>query len=402
MADDSHCASRRNALVLRDPSIHGARCHPAGTWPCRKQPPDQRPFGSAARRLSLLGTHFYGAVGAAAGFAAAHRLTAPLWWHGVRRAAVEAADGVQRPDQPPLSRELPLRLLLVTWTLHENGGLRVVAELARRWNLSGTPAEVFALQPARARAVRVDNMVPLRYGCMRHQRLRYAWPMALARLVRAGRDVDVVVSTNEIGMSLFFSFVAARLTRRRFAVIVHSSLQAAMNAWMPSYLHPVVRWIHRRADATVCVSPTVVPQLLMIGVRQQRIRVIPNGIDVDGVRALAMQPAKVTPPDRVTVIAAGRLSTEKGFDLLIRAHAQVRHAGVDHCVVILGEGPERASLLALARSLRISDSVKLPGFQINPFAEIAVADLFCLPIPLRRISARPAQGARPRDSDRGL
>jgi glycosyltransferase involved in cell wall biosynthesis len=339
--------------------------------------------------FSLVGVELDGATGAAAGFALAHWLMAPLWWRGVRRAVAEAALAEPvlaepalaepRRGQPAAAVEPSLRLLVTVWTLHENGGLRVVLELARQWNLSGTPAEVFALQPARTRAAAVDPVVPLRYGCRGGSRLRFAWPIALARLVRAARTADVVVSSTEIGPSLIFGFLAARLAGRPFATIVHSNLQAAMTDWMPPYLHPLARWIHRHADATVCVSPRLVSKLLEAGVQQSRIRVIPNGIDVERVRALADRPSKLTAPGEVTVLASGRLSPEKGFDVLIRAHAQLRQVGVAHRLVILGEGPERAQLLLLARSLEVDDTVELPGFLDNPFPEIAAADLFCLP-----------------------
>ena len=50
---------------------------------------------------------------------------------------------------------------------------------------------------------------------------------------------------------------------------------------------------------------------------------------------------------RPTVFSAGRLSPEKGFDLLIEAHARLRAEGHAHELLILGEGGERASLEAL-------------------------------------------------------
>jgi glycosyltransferase involved in cell wall biosynthesis/O-antigen/teichoic acid export membrane protein len=330
--------------------------------------------------FSLIGVRLDGAEGAAAGFALAHWLVLPLWWHSVRTAVAEAAkNSTDATERPATRTERPLRLVVVVGTLHENGGLRVVLELARRWNQSGTPAELFVLQPARTLAATVDDSVPVRYGCKRHTRLRYAWPLVLLRLALAARRADFVVSSSETGTSLLFGFLGARLAHRRFAVIVHASLRAALRDWMPRRQHGVARRIHRHSDATICVSSRLVPELEANGVSPRTTRVIPNGIDSDRVRALARARAPEANGDRATVAAAGRLSPEKGFDLLLRAHAQVRQAGVAHRLLILGDGPERPRLLALVRALGVDDSVELAGFRANPFPDLAAADLFCLP-----------------------
>jgi glycosyltransferase involved in cell wall biosynthesis len=68
------------------------------------------------------------------------------------------------------------------------------------------------------------------------------------------------------------------------------------------------------------------------------------------------------------LLAVGRLVPEKGFDLLLRAHAATALP-----LVILGEGPERDALAALARELGTADRVSMPGFVDNPYAWMARA-----------------------------
>jgi glycosyltransferase involved in cell wall biosynthesis len=151
--------------------------------------------------------------------------------------------------------------------------------------------------------------------------------------------------------------------------------------WAARWQHRAIRWIHRNSDATACVSESIVADLVESGVPAQLIRVVPNGIDVETVRRLANQPSAVPPaPGRRTVVAAGRLSRAKGFDLLIRAHGLLRDAdAVPHRIVILGDGPERGKLVDLAESLEVRDSVVFAGFQANPLPDIASADLLCMP-----------------------
>jgi glycosyltransferase involved in cell wall biosynthesis len=76
-------------------------------------------------------------------------------------------------------------------------------------------------------------------------------------------------------------------------------------------------------------------------------------------------------------MGVGRLIGTKGFDLLIRAFARVRQV-VDCRLIILGEGKERRSLLALAGEVGVAESVDLPGHVANPYAWISRARLFVL------------------------
>jgi glycosyltransferase involved in cell wall biosynthesis len=82
--------------------------------------------------------------------------------------------------------------------------------------------------------------------------------------------------------------------------------------------------------------------------------------------------------DPPVVLAAGRLHRQKGFDVLLRAFATAR-AHLNCRLIILGEGPDRKDLLALARALDIGNDVALPGFTGNPFAFMARAAVFVLP-----------------------
>jgi glycosyltransferase involved in cell wall biosynthesis len=82
--------------------------------------------------------------------------------------------------------------------------------------------------------------------------------------------------------------------------------------------------------------------------------------------------------DSPVLVSCAELSAGKGHDLLLRALAAVRARGHRARLVILGEGPERASLERLGADLGIADSVRLPGFVANPYPEMLAADLFCL------------------------
>jgi len=74
-----------------------------------------------------------------------------------------------------------------------------------------------------------------------------------------------------------------------------------------------------------------------------------------------------------TLIAVGRMSYEKGFDLLIKAHAKVLKKGIDHNLIIVGNGPHQGELQDLVRCLEVADSVFMPGYISNPYPLIKKA-----------------------------
>jgi glycosyltransferase involved in cell wall biosynthesis len=82
---------------------------------------------------------------------------------------------------------------------------------------------------------------------------------------------------------------------------------------------------------------------------------------------------------RKRILAAGRLSAEKGFDLGIEAFAKVagRHTGWS--LQILGEGPERENLEKLVQDRGLQHRVDLPGWISDPSPMMRTADLFVLP-----------------------
>ena len=78
------------------------------------------------------------------------------------------------------------------------------------------------------------------------------------------------------------------------------------------------------------------------------------------------------------LLAIGKLSHQKGFDLLIKAFAQICDTHPEWSVTILGEGAMRAELEDLCVQLQLQDRVFLPGTVRNVDAHLRKADIFAL------------------------
>lgn len=99
-----------------------------------------------------------------------------------------------------------------------------------------------------------------------------------------------------------------------------------------------------------------------------------------GIPNPVLSPPRVSPMSlgRPAVIGLGRLSPEKGFDLLVRAFARLRTRFPQWQLYIFGEGPERPRLEALVSDLGLEGCVTLPGILAEPAAALSAGDLFVL------------------------
>jgi len=277
-----------------------------------------------------------------------------------------------------------VRALLVTDALAVNGAVRVTLQLARHWAPSGTRLAVVRRQGA----VSVPAGVDVGYLTRGPVRMRYGAPAALARLTASARAAQVVVACSEIGVGLLLASAAARSAGRPLVIAVHADLDEALAEWMPRRSHPLFRRLHRRAAGAVCVAPALVEPLLRNGLPPARVRVVRNGIDAAAVEEAARRPAAdplcehaALPPGTPgvpVVVATGRLSAQKGHDLLLRAHARVV-GELPHRLLLLNDGPDRQALHALAAELGVRGSVHVAGAVPEPLPAVARADLFCLP-----------------------
>ena len=143
----------------------------------------------------------------------------------------------------------------------------------------------------------------------------------------------------------------------------------------------LIGWAYRRADAVVALSEGVREELVEdCALDPGRTVTIHNPVDVESIAAATQavrDSIQEVPLNGPLIVGCGRLHRQKGFDLLIEAFADLDNARAR--LVILGEGPEREALEALARSRGVADRVLMPGFESHPEKWLAQANLFVLP-----------------------
>ena len=131
--------------------------------------------------------------------------------------------------------------------------------------------------------------------------------------------------------------------------------------------HLLYKWLYNRADAVVCNSSEVKEELLALGVCQSRVLLIPNPVDIEGVRKKAKEAfclPDFSDSSLPLFVSVGRLTEQKGMDRLISLVAAMTTAAN---LLIIGQGPERDILEHLIESNGLADRAKIIDFQDNPF-----------------------------------
>lgn len=133
---------------------------------------------------------------------------------------------------------------------------------------------------------------------------------------------------------------------------------------------PFSRWSLARADAVVCISEHV--SRVALGKApwaKAKVHVVRNGVDAAHFTPVPAPMSSRAAPLRL--VALGRLDARKGLDVALAALALVPGAEL----AIVGEGEQRASLVALAARLGISDRARFVGYVDDVRPLIASADV---------------------------
>lgn len=133
----------------------------------------------------------------------------------------------------------------------------------------------------------------------------------------------------------------------------------------------------RRMHAVIAVSTPLRARLVASGVPHERVHVVSNAYAPSGLllsRAAARERLGV-PGDARIAGWVGRLSREKGADIMLRALAA---AGSEWQLAVVGDGPERHMLEALAAELGIAKRVRWCGLVPDAGTLLAAFDVFAL------------------------
>jgi glycosyltransferase involved in cell wall biosynthesis len=268
-----------------------------------------------------------------------------------------------------------IRVLLLIPRLNAGGAEQVMSLVAT--GLSQSKYEVH-LALVKAHEAGSTSLTPsVTVHALGARRARTAF-RPLLRLVWRLRPAVILSGSPEIS---FVVLALRSLFPRKTRVLVrqNGTVSAALSlGGVPRYTRWLYRFLYPRADRIICQSRAMAADLaVQLNIGSDRIAVLPNPVDLEGV--LRAEPSKLFwmgPGPHL--LAVGRLSPEKGFDLLVDAFAAVRRRYPHADLAIAGAGREESKLKSQCSELGLQTAVRFLGRVDKPYGLFAGATLFVL------------------------
>lgn len=258
-----------------------------------------------------------------------------------------------------------IRICNVVLSLQPGGLENGVVNVVNRLDTSMFESSVCCLQEAGEFADRLRREVPVAVMGLRPGNDPLL-PLRLASLFRK-LDVDIVHTRN--AESFFYGVVAAKLAR--VPAVVHSEHGRKFPETRARSL--LQRFLLRHVDAAFTVSAELREALWThLRIPRDRFEVIANGVETT---RFGGPPATCSPTAPPVIGSVGRLVAVKNFPLLLRAVSRLRDAHV----LLVGDGPERGKLQALARDLGLESRVEFAGHRDDVSPWLRRMDVFVLP-----------------------
>jgi glycosyltransferase involved in cell wall biosynthesis len=189
-----------------------------------------------------------------------------------------------------------------------------------------------------------------------------------------------IIHSHGYKSNILLGFIPGRVRGIPLVATVHGWTSAGRLSRMIVYV-----WLDRISlrfmDVIVLVSRAIQSKIRVRDEKQGSVMVIPNGISPS--RELSFQSS---PDEEIstfcrgsfTLGSVGRLSPEKGYDVLLEAVNILVGRGLPIKLVILGEGQERARLERLVADFGLTERVSLPGYRHNARDYFPLFDVFVL------------------------
>lgn len=208
---------------------------------------------------------------------------------------------------------------------------------------------------------------------------------SLPRLWRAVAELAALIRSENCAMvhshgylSDLLGLLAARYAGRPILSTVHGWIGAPARL---SWYEALDRRILRAFDGVHCVSGALQDGLVQAGVKPEKISMLPSGMTVfpdNGRDPGDLRRELGIPQNAPVMVHAGRLSPEKGQDILLSALPQV-FSETSSVLLLVGDGPLRQPLENQARDLGIRSRVIFAGHRDDMGDIYRLADLFVLP-----------------------
>jgi glycosyltransferase involved in cell wall biosynthesis len=164
---------------------------------------------------------------------------------------------------------------------------------------------------------------------------------------------------------------------RRTRLIIRQNGMTSPDTGTRGFARALYRMLYPRADRVVCQSEAMAADMRNLLGSARNLYVLPNPVATEQERPQETSEVLWRRPGP-HLLAVGRLTRQKGFDLLLPAFQQILQAFPEAELAILGQGPEESALKAMSRDLGIKEQVHFAGYVEKPRTWFSGASAFVL------------------------
>jgi len=256
----------------------------------------------------------------------------------------------------------------------------MITNLVREFVRQGHPVEMILIKARGEHLKRLPESVTITRLGTEHSALSL-WP--LVRYLRHNKPDNLLVAKHR---AIIVALLAKKIAKANTRIVgrLGTNLSQALegkNRIRKWFWHFQMRKLYPLASKIIPVSNGVAEDVRKItNLATEKMEVIRNPVITPEMTALASEPIDhpwFATQDIPVILGAGRFTRQKDFITLIKAFALVKKQ-IDCRLVILGAGQLQEKYQLLAKELKVTESISLPGFMQNPYPYMHQASLFVL------------------------
>ena len=272
------------------------------------------------------------------------------------------------------------RVAFILPSLKGGGAQRVVLTIANKLANSGLEVDVVLFEQA---GEYVEHVSPrINVWDLRTKRAMRSF-LPLLRYTRRRKPLIVISSLPHVNLLMILVKLLGSKATKVIAV-EHNTLSQTIQhsrGYSIYVLIALMKLFYRYATKLIAVSHGVKNDLQeVLKLKDKSVTVIYNPVITASLSSQSKKPVRhpfFEDRSSPVIVAAGRLTQAKGFNLLLDAISLVTR-DTPCRLIILGEGPDREALEEQLQRLGLESSVSLPGFVANPYSFFSNSDLFVL------------------------
>lgn len=142
----------------------------------------------------------------------------------------------------------------------------------------------------------------------------------------------------------------------------------------------VCQYLFENFDSVYCVSKDMTKYLInhISGIKDN-VHYFPHILNVQMFKDWAQKYNAEWPGSGIKILSVGRITKQKGFDLIPHIAQKLRKDGINFQWLIIGEGDSLETLITETKEHNIYDYVKFCGMKENPYPYFATCDIYVQP-----------------------